>query len=168
MASITLLLFIVSWLAYGIVLVAALTIGGAPERIGAFAFASGVALSWISYRHDGSAFRTFEPGLACVDLALLAVLLCVARYSFRWWPICAAAAQLIACLAHLVKLLDPATTAGGYSQMESSSTVPLLLAIGGGTVLHYRRRGTARGVDPSWNRSLPTAARAILVRLRLG
>ena len=135
--------------------------GGGPERFAAFTLLVGAALSWLAVQHRGQAFIRFEGVLALVDVTALAVFLFLALFAQRWWPLCIAAFQLVACLAHLTKFLDPGFGAGAYSQMESALSRPTFLTISAGTYLHARR--TRRdGADPSWNRSLPSAARVIL------
>ena len=81
------------WLASNIVLfllpAVMIGVGGSPERIAGGAFVAAGALSWLSYRHDGSAFASFEPALAATDVAVSAIILFLALFALRWWTSCA-------------------------------------------------------------------------------
>ena len=140
--------------------------GGSPEKIAAIAFASAMVGSWASYPHDRSAFNHFMPSVALADLCLLVIFLVLSTQANRFWPVVAAIAQTIACLAHLGKFLDPAISAGAYSQMEGLPIWPISVTLVCATIGH-RRRLRLQHVDPSWSNSLPLSARAILSRLRL-
>jgi len=89
----------------------ALAKGGSEERIAAVYFGlAALAAPWLlDRRWAGTQWAMFA-----VDLGYLGLLMVFALRSSRWWPIPAAAFQLLAVVTHLATLVDHTVRAWAY------------------------------------------------------
>ena len=123
---------------------AALWKGGRDERIGSATLlinmAATVALrdrSWSPVQYGGFA----------VDVATLAVFLMLALRSSRFWPMAAAAFQLLAVMTHVAKLVDPLLKPWAYITAIVIWTYLLFITLGVGTWNAWRARSEAAGAS---------------------
>ena len=75
-----------------------------------------------------------------VDAAFLALLLFVALRSGRYWPLFAAAFELLSVLSHIARLVDPGVRAWAYATADAIWTYLLLASLAVGTVNCWRER----------------------------
>lgn len=103
------------------VLIAALRMGGKPERYVAITYASMLVASTAFELFGRSASHTYQDihhvhfALDC--LALCAVVAVALRFD-RWWTLWVGSAQLLAVMAHLLRLLDMPMPPLVYAVME--------------------------------------------------
>ncbi|HEV2532497.1 hypothetical protein [Phenylobacterium sp.] len=111
--------------------------GGREERIAAVYFAlAALAAPWLlDRRWAGTQWAMFA-----VDLGYLALLLTLAMRSPKWWPIPAAAFQLLAVVTHIASLVDHQLRAWAYVTAGVIWTYLGLAAIVVGTFNHWRGR----------------------------
>ena len=88
--------------------------GGGHERLAAGGLLAGWALTMVAYRKDVS----LEWGILIIDLALLALLVWLALRSRRYWPMFAAAFQLLAVLTHAASSADSSVSSWAYITAE--------------------------------------------------
>ncbi|HEX3699744.1 MAG TPA: hypothetical protein VHV27_03630 [Phenylobacterium sp.] len=135
------------WLSIGLFLavcLAALWKGGREERIVAVAFLLNTAVSYLllDYRFSGTQWGEFA-----VDAAFFLVLGAVALRSSRYWPIAAAAFQLLAVVTHAASVLD--RHLGGWAYLTAgiiwTQMVTLSLAVG--TYNRWRERRQPAAIE---------------------
>jgi hypothetical protein len=129
------------------VCVAALCLGGRSERVGAAAILGGWIASVLVTIPGG-----WEPAnlLVAVDIAVLLALVGLALRSHRYWPILAAAFQLLAIITHWAHSLD--RTLSGWAYMTAGIIWGYLLvgALALGTWNAWRERAyPATSEDPA-------------------
>ncbi len=79
-----------------------------------------------------------------VDFSLLAILVLLALFSRRYWPLWATGFHLIACLTHLAVYADPAFRPSAYATYSQLWTFPTLGALILGCLdLRWLRPGSA-------------------------
>ena len=131
--------------------------GGAPERITAAAMICAlVATVIIGQYHPPSrgAYSAIEPRVALTDLILFLVIVGVALFSTRFWPILMASMMGCGLFGHLTKPLGPDILARAYYIAVAVWSYPELLLLGVATWRHQVRL-TRYGVDYPWNWMLP-------------
>ncbi len=103
--------------------------GGAPERLGAGAYAGAWALTPAVQLHP---LARLQWGVFGVDAAVAAVLLTLALRSDRWWPMAAAAFSLLVVVEHFGYALEPRGFAWAYFVGEEiwSYAVLVVLVVG--------------------------------------
>ena len=144
------LLFAVLWLgACGY----ALARGGRPERITAVAFLVAAPLTTVT-AHWARLYQAVEPSIFVIDLGLLAVILVVALWSARFWPMAMASLQGTDVLGHVARILAPDTVPRAYYFVTAFWSFPMVALLGWGTWRH-RRRLRRYGVDHGWVWQLP-------------
>lgn len=137
----------ISTIAAFLVCAYALWRGGWPEKLaGALLFVNWMATPILQHYAD----RTqFEVAVFILDGALTLVLLAVALFGDRFWPLWASAFQILELLMHVAMLADPRVGGRAYFiGMEVASYLILVaLAIG---VLHEggRRTPSPLGSEP--------------------
>jgi hypothetical protein len=101
--------------------------------------AAGVLLSW------GATVALRDPrwigtqwGAFGSDIANLALLLVISIRTKRYWPLVAAAFQLLCVMTHVARMLDPGVRAWAYSSGQVIFTQLLLIAIGVGVLNTWR------------------------------
>jgi hypothetical protein len=109
------------------------------------AAALGVLLSWLATivlrdtRWIGPQWGAFA-----ADTLLLAMLIVIAVRSHRYWPMVAAAFQLLCVLTHVTRLIDPGVRNWAYVSGQIIFTDLLLVSIGVGAWNTWRERRAAR------------------------
>lgn len=118
----------------------AFTIGGRPEKqVAMMLIAATVAskfVAWQPFAH----FGRFEPALFAIDLLLLVGLGSVAVRSDRYWPIWLTALHAYSMVAHVARLLIPATDLSVYLANSALMADPGLILLMVGSWRHYRRQ----------------------------
>jgi hypothetical protein len=117
--------------------VAAFLRGGAEERIVAGALVANVAATVVLRDWSMPHLQTDE---FVLDVALLALMLTVALKSPKYWPLPAAAFQLLATLMHVAKLVDPGVHQWAYFTAIVIWTYALMVALGVGVWNSWRAR----------------------------
>lgn len=125
-------------------LVAAWRWGGTTELLVAFLYLAATDLQKIFAGVAGIRFVHFEPAVATVDIALLFGLSVLAHRRPSVWIIASAALQLIGCLAHVAKAVQPAMPALVYEILMGSTGYPLLLLLWIG-IAGSKRRAAREG-----------------------
>ncbi len=123
-------------------IVYALRKGGKTERLGAVTLLIAIVLSQFASTLGPSSRGPDGPGvetdLLVIDLALFLALLAIAYRSTKFWPIWAAAAQLIAVLTHWAVVLNPSLIRTIYATAQPFWIFPMLAAIAIGTRAHQK------------------------------
>ena len=78
-------------------------------------------------------------GAFAADAGLLVVLLVIALRTARFWPLFAAAFQLLCVITHIARILDPGVRAWAYATAQVIWTQWVLFAIGTGAFTNWRR-----------------------------
>jgi len=73
-----------------------------------------------------------------VDAALFLAFVAIAYRSTKFWPIWAAASQLVAVLTHWVVILNPSIVRTVYATAQPFWVFPVIIAIAVGTRTHQR------------------------------
>jgi hypothetical protein len=124
--------------------------GAAPERVGVAIIFIGSVLSTIALSSPGRRFTSVETGVFLVDLATFMALLVLSLRAERFWPLWVAAFQLIATVAHVVKLIESDLIRAAYAIVMGLWTYPVLLIIVFGAWNHQKRLAR-NNVDKSWS-----------------
>lgn len=113
--------------------------GRAVERLTALLL---LAAAFGSPLVSTSGFVAPEVGILAVDAALFGFLLYLAMISDRFWPLWAAAFQIVGTLIHVARFVDVSVLPGAYATAEAFWAYPVLFALGIGTLLEaqYRER----------------------------
>lgn len=124
--------------------------GGAPERIVAVVLVLAAGATAATPVDASSYFSVFYTVL-WIDLALFMVLIVVALFADRYWPIWLAALQFLAIAAHGAKGYDQAIVAKAYWLITNKLgyLIVVLLLIG---TLRHRMRLAAGMQEPDWSR----------------
>lgn len=131
--------------------------GGAPERISAAAMVCAlVATVTLAYFHSPArgAYSAIEAGVALTDLTLFLVIVAIALFSTRFWPILMASMMGCGLFGHLTKPLGPDILPRAYYIAVAVWSYPELLLLGVATWRH-RARMARYGVDYPWLWMLP-------------
>ena len=123
--------------------------GGAPERVVAAAFIIAAAASFLARPLANARYQDTEYGLLLIDALLLAVLVAVALWANRFWPIWIAGSQLFALLVHITILYQRDVLPIVYFVIVSRMAYPMLVMLLVGTALHFQRV-KRHGTDPDW------------------
>lgn len=113
--------------------------GGSEERMTAVGFIVAIVASNIFT--DGSYAHT-ESGVLIVDVALFGGLLLLALRSDRFWPMWAAAFQMVGTMVHLASIPQSGDFAWAYYVALMFWTYPVCVALAAGTWLEGRFRRT--------------------------
>jgi len=121
-------------------LIAAWRWGGRPEKTAATMYAIAAICSVLIWPAWGSnPFARVEWAMLIIDCSLAAGIVWLALSADRYWPLPSASFQVLSCLGHLEKMMDPTGQRMGYQLMAESSIYPTLLLLGGGIWRQYRR-----------------------------
>lgn len=123
--------------------------GGTPEKVVAVAFIASAAASYAAIPAHGR-FHGLELGLLLIDAGLLAVLIAVALWANRFWPIWIASLQLFALLVHIAKAYQQDVLPIVYFAVISRIAYPMLAMLVIGTACHFQRV-RRYGADPDWS-----------------
>ncbi len=124
------------------IFVAAWRVGGKPEKYMASIYLSMlvVALAGAALLDDfGAGLQQSQNYRFLLDLAALVAVATVALRYDRWWTLWVGSAQLIAVIAHALKLTGLSIDPLVYGVMERWPTWIAIALTGLGTWLHHRR-----------------------------
>ncbi|MGR4892724.1 hypothetical protein ACIPPQ_16960 [Sphingopyxis sp. LARHCG72] len=132
----------------------ALRKGGGPERAMAFILIAMLAADQALHLVVPARFTMLDAGHLAIDLAAAAATLLLALAAHRFWPLVAAALQILPLLAHFSRAADISVHPIAYLTMQvfASWLLPPLLALG---TWRHRKRLHASGSDRSWRGSWP-------------
>ncbi|MGH6884268.1 MAG: hypothetical protein ACREFM_25325 [Hypericibacter sp.] len=109
--------------------------GGREEQAAAGAF----LLAWVgTLIVRDPHWLGAQMGAFVIDILFLAVLTAIALRSPRYWPIAAAAFQLLAVLTHAARMADPAVRGWAYATASILWTQLVLIAMGVGVFGSWR------------------------------
>lgn len=115
----------------------ALRWGGFDERLAAIGFILAVIVT--NSVTDGSYGHT-ETGVLIVDISVFFGLLVLALRSDRFWPMWAAAFQLVGTMVHIGSMTQTGDFAWAYYVALTFWTFPVFVALGAGTWFEGRSR----------------------------
>lgn len=141
--------FILQVLFLILVVAAAWRVGGKPERYMASIYLLMLVISLLGailLDDFGGSLRQSQNYRLLLDFtALIAVTTVALRYD-RWWTLWVGSVQLLAVIAHVLKLTGLSIHPLVYGVMERWPTWIAIALTGMGTLLHYRRSTrTAQG-----------------------
>lgn len=128
--------------------------GGREEQVAA----GGLLLSWVAtlILRDPKWVGT-QWGAFAADICLLILLTALALRSQRYWPLFAAAFQLLCVVIHVARIIDPGVRAWAYATGQVIFSQWVFFAVGVGVFTHWRRaRQTAATAPPT---AVPGATR---------
>lgn len=111
--------------------------GGRDERFAAGAFAIATFASRVL---DAGNFQHVQISILVVDVVLFGALLVLALGSDRFWPIWAAAFQLVGTTVHVASMAETGDFAWAYAVGLIFWTYPVLISLMLGTWLEARYR----------------------------
>jgi hypothetical protein len=89
-------------------------------------------------------------GAFASDILLLVFLVVLALRSKRYWPLCAAAFQLLCVVTHVARIVDPGVRAWAYATGQVIWSQAMMLALGVGVLNTWRaERQVARAAIPA-------------------
>jgi hypothetical protein len=137
------LLQIGNWAILCVVVLIGLVRGGKPERIGISLVVIGSILSMIFASSLGARFRSVEPWIMGIDIAVLIAFVVLALVTTRYWPMWVASFQAITVLTHLAEVALPNAVPRGYSLLQGFWVYPMFVAILLGAYGHQKARKIA-------------------------
>ena len=111
--------------------------GGLDERLAAGGFFVATIATNIAARSN---FGHTEPGILLIDVVLFFGLLVLALRSDRFWPMWAAAFQLVGTMFHFASMAETEDLAWAYYVALIFWTYPVFIALGLGTWFEGRHR----------------------------
>ncbi len=121
------------------VTVYAIVRGGTPERLAGVTLLAAAGMTLIAPLIIGVDFGHVAWALFMVDGPLLIMLLVLAAFADRFWPMWLAALQVVAIGNHGVRAYDPAILNYAYWFMAGKISYPMLFVVAIGTLRHHRR-----------------------------
>ena len=138
----------------------ALRKGDEPEQLTALVMMTGLFGDSINHWLFGTPnFFTINPGHIVLDGWMLIVMVWVALYANRGWPLWVGALQMIVMAGHLSKLIDIAEIRRGYWAMVAVPGYIQLITLWIGLASHIRRVERI-GNYAAWRPRLPQPPRA--------
>ena len=138
--------FLLQALLICVVFIAAWRAGGKPERYVASLYLSMLVASGLNGFLRGSQtnadYQSLHAFHFLLDVTALGVVTLVALRYDRWWTLWVGSVQLIAVIAHFLRVLDLPLHPLAYAVMERWPVWMAVLLTGAGTFFH-RRRTTA-------------------------
>lgn len=137
----------------------ALRKGDEPEQLTALVLTTAIFADTLNHRLFGTPnFFAINPGHLVIDGWQLVVLVWVALYANRGWPLWVGALQMIVVAGHFAKLLDVSAIRRGYWAMIAVPGYMQLLVLWLGLAAHARR---VRRIGPyaAWRPRLPEPPR---------
>lgn len=122
--------------------------GGAAERIGVALLAI-MLLGGLAGQLAGPRFATLDLIALADDLVGFLGFAWIAYYAKRYWPIWAAALQLLSLAGHFARVVETESTPLVYALMKSGPTYLIFIALLIGTIGHWRRK--TRRADHAWS-----------------
>ena len=129
--------------------------GGRAERAGVILLVGLTAFRFAAEAFSSARFDTVDPLSLIQDLAGFAAFAWIGLRARRYWPLWAAALQLLSLGAHFARGADLGIHPMVYSLMKSLPTLLVGLAIAAGAAF-YRRR--ARRASPAGSAGTDTRA----------
>jgi hypothetical protein len=126
--------------------------GGAPERLGATAYALACVASSFAFSPLPVQYRSVETGVFIVDVLVFVAFILLALRANRFWPLWVSALLGLGVLAHPARLAGPGAVPWAYQMIMSIWSYPILAIIAIGTFNHQQRLKRF-GVDRSWSSS---------------
>lgn len=123
--------------------------GGAPERLTALMMLIAFLATFLVPFRPGVSFHHLNGAILAIDLALFALLVGIALFANRFWPLWVAAVQLMAIGIHLVKAYDPTLVSWLYNSASGKIAYPMVIMLAIGVARHSERLATF-GSDPDW------------------
>ena len=114
--------------------------GGLDEHIASIAFLVATVATKLFTESNYVSTETF---VLLIDLVLLGGLFILALRSDRFWPMWAAAFQLVGTTVHLASMVETGNFAWAYAVGLIFWSYPVLIALGVGTWLEGRHRKRA-------------------------
>ncbi|WP_326914639.1 hypothetical protein [Sphingopyxis chilensis] len=132
----------------------ALRKGGGPERTMAYILIAMLASDQALHLIVPARFTVLDAGHLAIDLAAATATLVLALRAHRFWPLAAAALQILPLLAHFSRVVDLSMHPIAYLSMQvfASWLLPPLLAL---ATWRHRKRLQICGSDRSWRGSWP-------------
>lgn len=130
--------------------------GGGPERIVGISLLLAGLLTRLAYQPFAERFVAVDGGVMMIDLALLAVLLAVALYADRFWPLWLAAFHMLGTGAHFVRGMDHGIEPVAYAILLAAWSYPMILLLIIGTARHDRRKRAHASRD--WSEPSPLSS----------
>lgn len=130
---------------------AALSFGGAPERVGALLLLANVGASWLGLSPAVTRYTGFELSMFVADAAATVAFFALSLRTTRFWPIWMSAIFAVETASYLFGFLGIQGRAARitYAILVQVWIYPLCLCLLVGTIRH-RLRVMRRGADPSW------------------
>lgn len=113
--------------------------GGAPERAGVALLLGMLALNLIGRLFGPPVYASVDLLALADDFAGFVGFAWLAYHARRFWPIWAAALQLLSLAGHFARAFEQKTGSLVYALMKSGPTYLLFLILLAGTLLHWRR-----------------------------
>jgi hypothetical protein len=128
-----------------VAVVAALRLGGGAERAGAILLLLMVAFRFATRALHAPVFASVDPFGLATDLIGFGGFTWNVWHAKRYWPLWAAALQLLSLGGHFARFANYEVEPLVYAVMKSAPTFLASIALLTGTVLHWRRtRGSGR------------------------
>jgi hypothetical protein len=128
------------------VALAAILKGGLEERIVVAGLLANIAVTVLLRIPSGRAVQW--AGFAA-DVLFLLLIVVVALRSAKFWPLAAAAFQLLATITHVAKFVDPNVNRWAYFTAIIIWTYALLIALGVGVWNSWRSRAYLANAGPA-------------------
>jgi hypothetical protein len=113
--------------------------GGAPEIVAGVTLLIAAGATLVAPLVMGVNFDHVAWALFLVDGPLCVLLMVLAAFADRFWPMWLAALQVVAVGIHGVRAYDPVILNYAYWFMAGKISYPMLLIVAIGTRRHYRR-----------------------------
>jgi hypothetical protein len=124
--------------------------GGAPERIGAIAYALSCAATYFVISAQRGAWQNIEYGVFFIDIVTLVFFCLLALRANRFWPVWASAFLGLGVLGHLGRWVMPDAYWWAYAVVLTIWSYPILATIALGTWA-YKRRLAQSGAEQCWS-----------------
>ena len=116
--------------------------GGWEERIAGGALALGALATPIVKDHH---WLGPQWGVFSIDLVYLALIVAIAMRTKRWWPLPAAAFQLLGVMTHAARIADHSVGGWAYITAGVIWSYALLITVAVGAFNHWRENTSLRG-----------------------
>lgn len=119
--------------------------GGAPERAGAALILAAALIQWVLRTlFLPPQFDTLDYLPLAIDIFVFGGFVWIGYFAKRYWPLCAAALQLLAIAGHFARAVKSEVEPWAYALMKSAPTFLIFVTLIVGTALHWRRSRLAR------------------------
>ena len=111
--------------------------GGLDEKLAAMGFLLATATSVLANQNH---YEHTETGVLAIDILLFVALLVLALRSDRFWPMWAAAFQMVGTMVHIASMTETGDFAWAYAVGLVFWSYPVVIALMVGTWLEARQR----------------------------